>query len=67
MKGDDDMKFKVYRTSDSPCSDLEEIEINTLEELLDFCKECHEHIIITEANRWNDWTWNIEIYDDYRE
>lgn len=61
------MKFKVYRTSDDFWDDLKEIEINTLEELLDFCKKCHEQIIITEANEWNDWTWNIEIYDDYRE
>jgi hypothetical protein len=39
------------------------IEINTLEELLDFCKEIKEEIVLT----CKDGTPGIEIYDAYRE
>ena len=62
------MKFEVTRTSD--WNYKERVEINTLEELLNFCKE-NDQIIITvpepvvKVNR--EYLPSIEIYDTWRE
>lgn len=53
------MKFIVVRTSDYYEKNKEEIEINTLQELMNWIDE-QEHEIIVSGNE-------LEIYDDYRE
>ena len=52
------MVFKITRSSDW-FGHEEKVEINTLEELLEFQEECYYPIIISRDE--------IEIYDDYRE
>ena len=53
------MKFKYIRTSEVLSGDEKEIEINTLEELMEFQKTSGSSIILNGNS--------IEIYDDYRE
>lgn len=55
------MKFILRRTSDY--TNQSEIEINTLEELMQFKKDVNEELIIGEY----DGNPLIEIYDDWRE
>lgn len=52
------MKFKVTKSSDYTYEST--IEINTLEELIEFQKTCGCEIILINENE-------IEIYDDFRE
>ena len=52
------MKFKVTKSSDYTYEST--IEINTLEELIEFQKTCECEIILIDENE-------IEIYDDFRE
>lgn len=52
------MKFKVTKSSDYTYEST--IEINTLEELIEFQKTCRCEIILIDENE-------IEIYDDFRE
>ena len=52
------MKFKVTKSSDYTYEST--IEINTLEELIEFQKTCGCEIILIDENE-------IEIYDDFRE
>lgn len=52
------MKFKVTKSSDYTYESA--IEINTLEELIEFQKTCGCEIILIDENE-------IEIYDDFRE
>lgn len=54
------MKFKVTKSSDYTYESA--IEINTLEELIEFQKTCGCEIILIDENE-NE----IEIYDDFRE
>jgi hypothetical protein len=54
------MKFKVYQASTGYFNLREEIEINTLEDLMRFIEECDEQIIISKDKK-------IIIYDDYIE
>lgn len=53
------MTFKYIRTSKVLSGDEKEIEINTLEELIEFQTKSGSPIIINGNS--------IEIYDDYRE
>ena len=56
------MKFEVIKTSYgfyTPEKSFE-IELNTLEELIDWCKKQNSEVIIREDLM-------LEIYDDYRE
>jgi predicted GNAT family N-acyltransferase len=57
------MKFKLTKASDWWWED--EIEINTLEELLELYK-IYGNLVI-ETSFENDNIYEIEIYDDYRE
>lgn len=43
-----------------------QIEINSLQELVDFI-ELHDFPVVIEINFWKDNRNTIEIYDDYRE
>lgn len=52
------IKFKVTKSSDYTYEST--IEINTLEELIEFQKTCGCEIILIDENE-------IEIYDDFRE
>lgn len=53
------MKFKVTRTSDTWNKKQEEIEIKTLEELINWINNQEHEVIVSDGY--------IEIYDDYRE
>ena len=57
------MKIKVYKASNWNYE--KEVEINTLEELIKFRKECGNDIIIQEEFNSNKLA--IMIYDDYIE
>ena len=57
------MKFKLINSS---ASFKGEIELNTLEELINWIKEIGEDIII-QLNHFGEGEDVIEIYDDYRE
>ena len=60
------MEFKVIRTSDYGINDKSStVNLNTLEELMEFQKSVNEEIIIRKSER--DERPIIEIYDDYRE
>ena len=64
------MKFNVTQTSDLDYR--EQIEINTLEELLNFCKENGGQIVLTlcpspSAKVKRTYLPSIEIYDTWRE
>ena len=57
------MKFKLTRSSDwREDTEASEIEINTLQELLDFIDNSHCSVILNGSVNSA-----IEIYDDYRE
>ncbi len=58
------MKFYVTRTSDWKYK--EQVEINTLEELIDFVRD-NGDIIIQKPYPYRDNLPSIEIYDDWRE
>ena len=57
------MKFNV----DSTSGDIEwhEKEFSSLEELIKFCEEHGDIVILKPDGNWT--SWRIEIYDDYRE
>lgn len=62
MKGESRMKFKISQTSDWDYE--EEIDINNLGELINFCKcvgNITEEVIINIKDK------TLEIYDTYRE
>ena len=65
------MKFYLTRTTDIMNDNASEIEINTLEELLEFATKNSPHeLIITkpfEDDTQKKFQWEIEIYDGYRE
>lgn len=58
------MIFKVSRTSDRLIDPYKKIEINTLEELIQFCKDNDDLILSVDRG---DGLLYLEIYDDYRE
>ena len=58
------MKFFVTKTSD--WNYKEHIEINTLEELMDFVKD-NDSVVLSKPHPCSDNLPSIEIYDDYRE
>lgn len=53
------MRFKVIKTSDSCNVKPKDIEINTLQELMEWINKQDHEVIISEGC--------LEIYDDYRE
>lgn len=59
------MKFKTCKTSDRWSTEKEEVNINSLEELIQFMDD-NDTIIINRSYD-NDGELLIEIYDDYRE
>ncbi len=59
------MKFRVYKTSEYPCSKGNFLEIANLEELLQFIDE-HGEIILSKPQD-DEAVASIEIYDDWRE
>lgn len=74
------MLFKIRRTSRmvpnvgettvtlDPDYDIYEIEINTLQELLDLMEKAQDDIVISHPGLGNEaYSHEIEIYDDYRE
>ena len=65
-KGTNKMKFKLTRSSDWKFDNPrnKEIEINTLEELLNLCRETNCSLIVDEGSNGEK---SIEIYDDFRE
>ena len=65
-KGMVKMKFKVTRTSDVKYEPVE-IELNTLEELINWCDSQNEEIIISIFTENNELNIGLEIYDDWRE
>ena len=56
------MKFSVRKTSEIFSGKTTEKEINTLEELMDFVRECNTEVVILKSDKPT-----LEIYDDYRE
>lgn len=58
-----DMKAKITKSSDWDWEDKKTFK--TLEELQDFIKENGNQVVVTFWKRTN--TWEVEIYDDYRE
>lgn len=54
-----------YITRDNGMIDVWSVEINTLEELTEFCGKYGS--IVIEDCMWNETYKEIEIYDDYRE
>lgn len=63
MKGGKTMKFEVTKTSDWDYK--EQIEINSLEELMEFVTK-NGCIIVTAKSKYVPMN-SIEIYDDWRE
>ena len=59
------MKFEVTRTSDWDYK--EEIEIDTLEQLMNFCKENGQIVLTPSAPVVRKYLPSIEIYDTWRE
>ena len=63
------MKFKVCRSSDF--FKYHDVEINTLEELLEFTKQeqANDNKVCGVIISWDkeEKIWEAEIYDDYRE
>jgi hypothetical protein len=61
----------TYRLKDKIQKKIKTIwamEINTLEELLEFQKKCNQPIIIEESDNFDlKEIYELEIYDDYRE
>jgi hypothetical protein len=57
------MKFTVDMVDGT---DLEPIEVETLEELLEYVKKAEYPVIITHDAYLNK-GWHLEIYDNYRE
>ena len=57
------MKFEVRKTSDgnSLTNEPYEVEFNTLEELIEWCQNTHEQVIINATLK------ELEIYNYYRE
>lgn len=57
------MKFDVMRTSDyfHKHENSYEIELNTLEEFINWCKSTNHEVIVNTDNL------ELEIYDDWRE
>lgn len=63
------MKFKLHYTHNF--WKYKDVEINTLEELLELVKK-EEYWIIVDFKDWSwrkdsQWQWTLEVYDDYRE
>jgi hypothetical protein len=59
------MKFFVTKTS--TWNYKKHIEINSLEELMDFVKDNGGEVVLSEPYPCSDNLPSIEIYDDYRE
>ncbi len=60
------MKFTVWKTSDNDY--VSEIEINSIEQLIEFKKQVRHNLILRKdytRNHKNEWA--LEIYDGYRE
>lgn len=60
------MEFVVTRTSDEESRE-ELINLNTLEELMEFIRKQGVEIIISISEDFEEPVNEIEIYDDYRE
>ena len=58
------MKFKLHYTHDF--WKYKDVEINTLEELLNLVKK-EDWWIIVSLDKEVDWQYVLEVYDDYRE
>jgi len=56
------MNFKLSKSSD--WDSIGDVEINTLEELLEFTRKSEHDVII---GTYGGEEWYLEIYDDYRE
>lgn len=59
------MKMNIIKTSDWDYKDTKDF--SSLQELLNFIKEVRTPCILTQPDFRNDWEWELEIYDDYRE
>lgn len=63
------MKFKLHYTHDF--GNYKDVEINTLEELLELVKKEKCWIIVDfKKDHWREdikWQWTLEVYDSYRE
>ena len=57
------MKFKLTKSS-SDTDNLAEIDLDTLEQLLDWVKRHGDPVIIS-YNGNDDGEWQLEVYDDY--
>lgn len=53
------MKFELKRTSEDSFKD---IEVNSLEELMEIVQECEYEVIIGKEDGY----WYLEIYDTYK-
>jgi hypothetical protein len=64
------MKFTVSRSS-GPFSKSDDVEIETIADLLAFVEKCGNSVIISKPDDYGDTEavtlWELEIYDDYRE
>ena len=57
------MKFKVTRSSDWLEDEPKTVELNSLEDLMTYIKQCNRAVIV----HYFDDAPTLEIYDDYRE
>jgi len=57
------MKFNVIRTSDWIGEETKIVELNSLEDLMIYIKQCNRAVIV----HYFDDAPTLEIYDDYRE
>ena len=64
------MNFIIQRTSDDWGEWLESRQFNTIEELMEFIKDCGHSVILHQSDTESDTASSdvyLEIYDDYRE
>ena len=64
------MNFIISRSSDSFGDVCTSKEFNTLEELMEFIRDCGESVILHQSDTESDTASSdvyLEIYDDYRE
>jgi len=64
------MNFIIERTSDSFGEECTSRQFNTLEELMEFVRDCGESVILHQSDTESDTASSdvyLEIYDDYRE